>query len=251
MSASEGTANSPGADARANAPGGTAQQAAVRDQLRAKLRFEGLAIKALRQETTPWARQKQYLSLRDAVAAGEQDGIAAAKKRCRLAASDLRCVCAYVQKQYNDVYEAARAAFGPPVDGKDPLCTLVLEESKRYVEELLGNSDSASDHAATSAGTAAHTSVDHASADHESQPLMLLNSDSSPRAKGCTSKFQNFVRLGNCSRIDHNKLQGGGPAIYCDRILRNSKVAPYVGELGFKSARERLHEQVPKFCQTW
>ena len=180
MSASEGTANSPGADARANAPGGTAQQAAVRDQLRAKLRFEGLALKALCQETTPWARQKQYLSLRDAVAAGEQDGIAAAKKRCRLAASDLRSVCAYVQKQYNDAYEAARAAFGQPVDGKDPLCTLVLEESKRYVEELLGNSqcaadgkdsDSARGPAAASAGTAAHTSVDHASADHESQPV--------------------------------------------------------------------------------
>jgi hypothetical protein len=42
---------------------------------------------------------------------------------------------------------------------------------------------------------------------------MLVNSYSSPRAKGCTGKFQNFVRLGNCSRIDHNKLQGGGPAV--------------------------------------
>eukprot|EP01044_Picomonas_judraskeda_P025293 COSAG03_NODE_7280_length_940_cov_1.015458_2_plen_44_part_01 len=44
----------------------------MREELCAKQRFQGLVLKALHQETKPWARQEQYLSLRDAVAAGEQ-----------------------------------------------------------------------------------------------------------------------------------------------------------------------------------
>ena len=47
---------------------------------------------------------------------------------------------------------------------------------------------------------------------------MLVNSDSSPHAKGCTSKFQNFVRLGNCSRIDHNKSQAEESGSHAHRI---------------------------------
>ena len=63
MSASGVTGNSPGAEARANAPGGTAQQAAVREELRATQRFRDLALSVLLNANEPWARQKQFAEL--------------------------------------------------------------------------------------------------------------------------------------------------------------------------------------------
>ena len=139
----------------------TAQQA---EELRAKQRFQDLALKALRQERKPWARQNQYAALRRAVAAGGQGDIKAAKDRCRLFRHDVHAVRDYICKQYREMYDAARAAFGEPVNDNDPLCRLVLDAHNRYMDELLGksqsaadgkDSDSARDLTATSAGTAA------------------------------------------------------------------------------------------------
>ena len=69
---------------------------------------------------------------------------------------------------------------------------------------------------------------------------MLVNSYSSPRAKGCTGKFQNFVRLGNCSRIDHNKSQAEESGSHAHRISAEAKRAKVSRENAVAASRAAM-----------